>query len=368
MKLLPEYKLMIPGPRGIDDDIIQVMGRPLAAHYGPEWAILYRETIQLMQRVFCTKNDVLFLFNSGMGGLEAALSSLFARGDQILIINNGFFGQRLTKLAEAVGLEPVSVTAEWGQPISLDAIRQTLTENRAIKGIFAVHHDTGTGMLNPIKEIGAIGKEFNLPLLVDAVSSAGGDPLYVDEWGIDVCVTAGNKALGAPVGWAAVSVSDRAWEIIEAQENKAAGWYLNLSTWRNAIVEEGDWHPSPVTVSSHTLEAFHLALTKICDEGLENRWQRYKETAEWFRAAMKERGFSCFIEGENASSVITALYRPDFIDGADFASTLYRKHKIQIAFGLGPMKDQIFRIGHLGHARENIVAFLAAVDDYLENK
>lgn len=365
MASLPHFKLMIPGPGAIDDDIIDVMGRPIAAHYGPDWARLYWETVRLMQQVFVTNADVLFLFSSGQGAIEAAIGSLFAPGEQVIIVHNGFFGQRLLMLTEALGLQAVLVTADWGQPIEPTAVRETLIANPRIKGLLAVHHDTSTGLLNPIQDFGKLAREFDIPFVVDAVASAGGDPLYVDDWGIDICVTAGNKALGAPVGLAALSVSDRAWAIMDSKQKTAVGWYLNLKTWRSAMQEQGDWHPTPVTLSSHNLEALHLALTKIGDEGLGNRWRRFKETADWFRAAMKERGFTFLVEGERASSVITAVYYPENINKETFVADLRDQYQIQISTGIADLSDQIFRIGHLGSAEENIKAFLAALDDYL---
>jgi alanine-glyoxylate transaminase/serine-glyoxylate transaminase/serine-pyruvate transaminase len=338
------------------------MGRPIAAHYGPDWAKLYRETATMMQYAFGTTGDVLFLFCSGGGAVEAAIGSLFAPGEEVLIVNNGFFGQRLMMIAEALGLVGVPVTAAWGRPVDLTAVRQTLTNNKAIKGILSVHHDTGTGRLNPVAELGAIAREFDIPLMVDAVASTGGDPLLVDEWGIDVCVTAGNKCLGAPVGLAPIAVSPRAWAVMEQKEKTAVGWYLNLRTWRKAVQEGGDWHPSPVTVSSHTMLGLHVALHKLCEEGLEERWRRYKETAEWFRGAIKERGWELFVEGNDASSVITAVQCPADINAVDFINTLREEYQIQISNGLGELRDKVLRIGHMGDARNNIIALLAALD------
>ena len=368
MANLPDYKLMIPGPAEMDDEVIAVMGQQISAHYGPAWVELYRETIALMQQAFGTTADVLLLLSSGSGAMEAAVGSLFAPGEQVLIVNNGFFGQRLTTITQAVGIEVVLATADWGQAINPQKVREILAQNPEIKGILAVHHETSTGILNPIQALGEIAREFDVPLVVDAIASLGGDPLLVDEWGIDICVTAGNKCLGAPVGFAPVAVSDRACEIMDGKAKTAAGWYLNLKTWRRYMREWGDWHPTPVTVGSHNLQALYVALTKLHEEGLENRWRRYRETAGWFRAAMKERGFTLLVEGEQASSVITAVNRLPGMDITDFMNYLRDQHHIQISGGLGELSGQIMRIGHMGHARENIVAFLAAVDKFLQDQ
>jgi alanine-glyoxylate transaminase/serine-glyoxylate transaminase/serine-pyruvate transaminase len=368
MANLPDYKLMIPGPAELDDEVVAVMGQQIHAHYGPAWVQLYRETIAFMQQAFGTTADVLFLLSSGSGAMEAAVGSLFAPGEQVLIVSNGFFGERLTTITQALEIEVVLATADWGQPINPQKVREMLVQNPDIKGVLAVHHETSTGILNPIQALGDLAREFDVPLVVDAIASLGGDPLLVDEWGIDICVTAGNKCLGAPVGFAPIAVSTRAWQIMDSKVKTAVGWYLNLKTWRKYMQEWGDWHPTPVTVGSHNLQALHVALRKLHEEGLENRWRRYKETAEWFRAAMKERGFTLLVEGEQASSVITAVNRLPNMDVTEFITYLREQHNIQISGGLGELSGQIMRIGHMGHAQENIVAFLAAADNFIANQ
>lgn len=365
MANLPDYRLMIPGPAEMDDEVVAVMGQQIHAHYGPDWVQLYRETIELMQQAFATTADVLFLLSSGSGAMEAAVGSLFTPGERVLIVSNGFFGQRLTTITQALDIEVILATAPWGQAINPQEVRAILERNPDIKGILAVHHETSTGILNPIQALGDLAQDFDIPLVVDAIASLAGDPLLVDTWGIDICVTAGNKCLGAPVGFAPMAVSDRAWQIMDSKAKTAVGWYLNLKTWRKYMQEWGHWHPTPVTVGSHNLQALHVALTKLNQEGLENRWQRYRETAAWFRAAMKERGFTLLVEGEQASSVITAVNGLPGMDIAAFITYLRDQHHIQISGGLGELSGQIMRIGHMGHAHDNIVAFLAAVDAYL---
>ena len=368
MANLPDYRLMIPGPAELDDEVIAVMGQQIHAHYGPDWVALYRETIALMQQALGTTADVLLLLCSGSGAMEAAVGSLFAPGEQVLIVNNGFFGQRLTIITQAVGIEVVPAPADWGQAINPQEVRELLVQYPDIKGILAVHHETSTGILNPIQALGEIAREFDVPLVVDAIASLGGDPLLMDEWGVDVCVTAGNKCLGAPVGFAPVAVSDRACKVMDGKAKTAAGWYLNLKTWRRYMREWGEWHPTPVTVGSHNLQALHVALMKLHEEGMVNRWRRYRETAEWFRAAMKERGFGLLVEGEQASSVITAVKRLPGMDVSEFITYLRDEHQIQISGGLGELSGQIMRIGHMGQARENIAAFLTAVDKFLQEQ
>jgi alanine-glyoxylate transaminase/serine-glyoxylate transaminase/serine-pyruvate transaminase len=357
---------MIPGPVEMDDDLMAVMGRQTAAHYGPGWVNLYRETVDLMQQAFVTTEaEVLFLFSSGTGGLEAAIGSLFARGERVLIVNNGFFGQRLANITQALGIGVVMVTAVWGQPINPQAVRDALNKNPDVQGILVVHHETSTGVLNPIQELGAVAREFDVSFVVDAIASLGGDRLLMDEWGIDICITATNKCLAGPVGLSPIAIHPRAWAVMDGKARTAAGWYLNLKTWRKYVREWGDWHPSPVTMSSQSMTALNLALTKLLAEGMAQRWACFAETAAHFRQAMKERGFRPFVEGEHVSSVITAVNRLPDMDITHFIQYLAEHHHIQISGGLGELHKQVFRVGHMGKARDNMGAFLQGVDAYL---
>ena len=365
MVSLSDYRLMIPGPAGMDDEIVGVMGRPIAAHYGPDWAALFHETADLMKQTFVTKTaDLVFLFCSGGGAVEASIASLFAPGEKVLVVNNGLFGDRFVMFAETLGLQHVSVKAEWGEPIDPEVVREALVTHPDIKGILAVQHETSTGVLNPIQAIGVLGQEFDVPVVVDAVASLAGDPFYMDEWGIDVCVTAANKCIAAPVGIAPVAISQRACAIMDSKEKTAAGWYLNLKTWRHAVKRDGGWHPTPVTMSSQNFQALNVALHKLLEEGLEERWRRYRATAAWFRAAMKEREFELVVEGDNASSAITAVRRLPDMDVAHFVNFLREQFQIQISGGLGKLHNETFRVGHIGTAVQHIVPFLQAVDAY----
>jgi alanine-glyoxylate transaminase/serine-glyoxylate transaminase/serine-pyruvate transaminase len=360
---------MIPGPAALDDDVIDALHRPIAAHYGPEWVALWNKTIDLARRTFQTAGSAFVLFSSGTGGMEAAIANLTAPGERVLIANNGYFGYRLEALARSRGLHPVLVKAPWGVPIDPADVRAILAENRDITTLIAVHHETSTGILNPIAEIGTVAREFGTTFIVDAIASLAGEELTMDAWGIDACVGVGNKALGAPVGLAMVGTGPRFWEIADRKQplNPAPGWYLNLRTWRQYIEEWGDWHPSPVTMSSHNLEALCVALEKLHREGLPQRLAQVRQVAADFRAGLRQRGLVPYVDGPTAASVITAVNRPITMEVAHFTAWLAAERGIMIAGGLGETRGHIFRVGHMGPAAsaEYSNAFFAALDDYL---
>ncbi|MBI4770195.1 MAG: alanine--glyoxylate aminotransferase family protein [Chloroflexi bacterium] len=339
---LPRHKLMIPGPVEVDDSVLAEMGAPVAVHYGPEWTAFYKDTTARMKQVFRTSGDVFLIVSSGSGGVEAAVASLLAPGERVLVAVNGFFGERMATIAQSRGLEVVRATALWGEPIAPEAVRAVFERQPGIAGLLVVHHETSTGVLNPLPALGSLAREFDVPFVVDAVSSLGGEELAMDDWGIDICITASQKCLEAPPGIAPVAVSPRAWHIMDRKGDFPAGWYLNL-------------------------RALRAALDRLLAEGLAHRIERYQDTARFLRAGLRELGFSLFVDGEAASSTITAVCRPPQIDVADLIAYLREARGIRIAGGLGETHGRIFRVGHMGQAasREYAGLFLEGLTEYL---
>jgi alanine-glyoxylate transaminase/serine-glyoxylate transaminase/serine-pyruvate transaminase len=359
---------MIPGPVEVDDTILSEMGVPVPVHYGPEWTALYYDTTARLKQVFRTTGDVFLLVSSGSGGLEAGIASILAPGERALMPINGFFGQRMATIAQSRGIDVVAMEIPWGTPIEPEAVRAALAKDPKIAGLLVVHHETSTGVLNPLPELGTLAREFDVPIIVDAITSLGGEELAVDEWDIDICIAASQKCLEAPPGLAPVAVSARAWEIMERKGDFAAGWYLNLRVWRQYVEDWGDWHPFPITMATNLVLALRAALDLLEAEGLDGRIARYRDAAQFLRAGLREMGFPLFVDGEFASSVITAVRRKPDMDVAHLITTLQEMYGIRIAGGLGDTKGEIFRVGHMGKAssREYISLLLQAIDDYLK--
>src|SRR5512143_1146588 len=210
------YKLFIPGPVSVDDDVLDALSQPVMRHYGPEWMDVYNETTDLLKQVFQTHNDMFMVPGPGTAGLEMAMASLLATGQKVIVCHNGFFGERLATVAESNGLNVVHVAAPSGLPIAPEDVHQALTEHPDAQVVVVIHHETTTTVMNPVREIAAMTRQAGRVSIVDAVSSLGGVDVLVDAWGLDVCVTAANKCLECPPGLALVSVSPRAWEIVNS--------------------------------------------------------------------------------------------------------------------------------------------------------
>jgi len=361
-------KLMIPGPVDVEEDVLREMASPSSPHYGEEWIRVYNETIGLLRRIFQTEHDLFLMPGPGSAALDAAFGSLLATGEEVLIFSNGFFGERLVAIAENYGLRVKAVRFPWGSPLDPDAVRRRLAQERGVKAVAMVHHETSTTVLNPLQAIAEAVRERGLPLIVDAVSSLGGVPLPVDEWGVDLCVTVSNKCLEAPPGLAAISVSPRAWESIEGKKaHRAHGWYLNLSVWREYATRWAQWHPYPTTVPTQNILALRKSLKTILHRGLETHFARYRQAAERVREGLKALGFRLLVEGEYASPLTTAVLAEPLVSADELRRYLKEKHGILIASGLGELRGRIFRVGHMGKAAspEYVEAFLRGVEDYL---
>jgi alanine-glyoxylate transaminase/serine-glyoxylate transaminase/serine-pyruvate transaminase len=363
------YKLFIPGPVSVDEDVLDAMSQPVMRHYGDEWLEIHNETLDLAKRVFQTQGDLFIVPGPGSAAMDMGLGSLLATGDKVVVGINGFFGERLAAIAQSYGLEVVPFTAELGQPLAPDALREILREKDA-RAVAVVHHETATTVMNPVKPLAEAAHEAGLPILVDAISSMGGVELPVDAWGVDICVTATNKCLECPPGLALISISPRAWEQVDQVENRHHGWSHNLKTWRQYRANWGAWHPSPVTLPTNNIVGLRVSLRKIVAEGLEARFARFVRISRAVRKGLGNVGFEMFVPDEFASPLTTAVKaRPEF-PVSEMLRWLAEERGILVGGGLEQLAGKIFRVGHLGKAstREYLMDFLFSVEEFLRLK
>jgi alanine-glyoxylate transaminase/serine-glyoxylate transaminase/serine-pyruvate transaminase len=363
-------KLFIVGPVDVFDDVLDAMGSQVIAHYGDDFVRLYHETLNMLRPIIGASGDVFVMAGPGTAGLDACMGSLLETGQRVLIPVSGFFSERLVAVARGSGLEPVVEEFEWGGPVDPDRVRGRLALEKDVAAVAFVHHETSTGVLNPLAEIADTAHDFGLPVIVDAVASAGGVPIDVDGLGIEFLVTVANKALEVPPGVAIVSVNKRGWELLDRGGPRHHGWYLDLRTWRDYATRWASWHPYPVTLPTSVVQALHTALTRIHREGLDNHFARFVTASETVRAGLREMGFTMMIEGEYACPVVSAVRaRPEFRVG-EMSAYLEKERGLMIAGGIGPLHGKLFRVGHMGKAStpEYIQELLSAVKDFLRLK
>jgi alanine-glyoxylate transaminase/serine-glyoxylate transaminase/serine-pyruvate transaminase len=340
---------MIPGPVAVEENVLREMGSPVRAHYGAEWLAIYKETIDLLKQVYKTRSDVHILVGSGSAGLDAAIGSLTASGEKVIVGVNGFFGERLCEICREYGLNIVPVDSPLGQPLDPAAFAKAFDHHPDVAAVTLVHLETATTIVNPVAEVALEANKRQVPIIVDAVSSLGGVPLEFDEWKIDICVSASQKCLGAPPGLASIAISQRAWEVMDAKPQRNHGWYLNLQTWHRYAEDWAGWHPYPVTLATNNILALRAGLRSLLADGVEKRIESYTKLALRLRAGVRKLGLQPFTPDDQLAPVVTAIYGPTGVPTGEIVDYFLDEHDIKISGGLGEgLKDRIFRVGHMG--------------------
>jgi aspartate aminotransferase-like enzyme len=336
--------LMIPGPTNVPKRVLDAMSQPIVNHRGPIFGEILEDTTAMMSEVFQTDNQSYLLTGSGTSGMEAAVANIVEKGDKILNVVGGKFGERFQQITEAFGGESIEVTVPWGQAADPEEIKRVLDENDDIKAVTMVHNESSTAVVNPIQEVGKIMKDYDSLFVVDTVSSLAGDNVKVDDFGLDICLTGSQKCLAAPPGVAAITINDDAWDVIN--KTNSSSYYLNMKKY----FKSGNKSPAetPYTPSVSLVYAMQEALTIVLEEGLDARIKRHHVSAEATREAAKALGLDLFAKEGAYSNTLTAINIPEGITDSNLRGTMRNKYKIELAGGQDHLKGNVFRIGHMG--------------------
>ena len=339
--------LMIPGPVKTHPRIYAAMARPLIGHRTPEFKKIYNETLELFKKLIDTKNDVFILTGSSTSAMDSAIANLVQPGDKVLNVIQGKFSERWSEITSAYGGESIVLDIEWGTALKEEPLIEILDKNKDIKFVTICHNETSTGIINPGEKIGKIVREYNKILIVDGVTSVGGDFVYPDKWNFDVLVTGSQKCLGIPPGLGFIMVGSRAWDIINKRTN-IHSYYVNLPLYKQWFNERGD---TPFTPSIPLIIAQNISLKMMFEEGFENRVKRHRRMAKATRVGAKALGLELFAEEEYASNTVTAIKVPPKINGKEIINSM-KELGILIAGGQGELKDKIIRIAHMNVVQE----------------
>lgn len=339
--------LRIPGPVTVPDEILDVMNHQMIDHRGPIFAALQDRVITNLKACFQTKNDLLLFTSSGTGGLESAIVNTLSPGDPVLAFSAGEFGERIAALAKTFGGSVNKIKFENGQAIDPDRVASELRQAPQAKIVLVTHNETSTGIMHPLQAIArAVRENSDAVLIVDGVSSMLTADAQIDNWGIDVMVSASQKAWACPPGVSMVSISARGW----AAHRKATSprYYFD---WTEAKVwlEKGQ---TPFTPAVPIYYALDVALPKILAEGLPNVFARHARIAALTRSQAKALGFTLFGDERYASNAVTALRAPDGVDTEALRKAARDEYSLIIGGGQGPMRGKIIRVGHLGWVSE----------------
>ena len=332
-------KLFIPGPVEVKKPILQEMAHWMIGHRSPEFSSLYADTIQKLKKLLFTEQNVFLSTSSSTGLWELGARNLVDK--KVLCCVMGAFGEKWAKTCEFSGKEVERINQPMGKAIKADEIRAKLEEGN-FDALTIVHNETSTGVMTNLEKVARVMKDFpDVLFMVDAVSSMSAVPIEFDKLGIDLVFAGVQKAFALPPGLAVFAVSDRAMEKAKKIGNK--GYYFNLEVFEKYSKK----NQTPTTPSIPHIFALNKQLDRFFEEGLENRFKRHAEMADYVRKWCTEKGFSLFAEKGYRSQSVTAANNDLGISIAGLNSEL-AKHEMAISNGYGDLKEKTFRIAHMG--------------------
>ncbi len=354
--MLKKNFLLSPGPSKVPESVMLEMAEPIFHHRTPQYQKIFSEVTTDLKYVFRTQNDVFVFSSSGTGALETSISSFLSKGDKIITINGGKFGQRFGLIAKSFGIEADVIDVEWGKAIDPDVIKDKLSKDKNIKAVYTTLCETSTGVLTDIKKIGEIVAKTDAILVTDAVSGLVADKLDSDQWGVDVVVSGSQKGFMLPPGLAFLSSSKKAWKLVE--QCKSPSFYFDLKRYKKSL----DKNDVPWTPAITLILGLQKVLKMIKEEGIEEVWSRHAKLAKATRAAMQALGLELL--SASPSNAVTAVKIPDSVDGGKLVKTIRDDLGVTLAGGQEHLKGKIFRIAHMGYCNQyDVIVGIAAVEE-----
>ena len=360
--LLPDTNriLLGTGPSLTSPRVMRAMAAPTVSHLDPVMVALLDDVRSRLTRLFRAPEGSFACAVSGTGtaGMETVVSNLVGDRVRVLVVVNGYFGDRIAQMCERYGAAVRRLQVEWGSACDPAALRQALDAGPA-DVVAMVHAETSTGVRNPVRELAAMARERDALTIVDAVSSFGGVPLDVDSWGIDACYSCTQKCLGAPSGLAPVVFGPRAL----ARRVTCRSFYFDLQLLQDYWIRRKYHH----TMSSTLVYALDEALAMVEEEGLEARWARHERNHRALVEGLAVRGLSLLPVAEDRLWTLNAVRVPDGVDEAAVRRELLEQFNIEIGAGLGPLAGKIWRVGLMGSSSASrlVVLLLGALDQVL---
>ena len=358
---------MGPGPSDVHPRILQAMARPTIGHLDPQFIVMMDEIKQLLQSAFLTKNQLTIPISApGSSGMETCFVNLVEPGDKIIVCQNGVFGGRMKENVERCGGIAIMVEDVWGHAVDPQKLEDALKANPDAKAVAFVQAETSTGALSDAETLCRIAHEYDCLTIVDAVTSLGGSPLKVDEWGIDAVYSGTQKCLSCTPGLSPVSFSERAQDSIKNVKQRVQSWFLDMNLvmgYWGAGTKRAYHHTAPV----NALYALHESLVMLQDEGLENSWARHSDYHQALKAGFEAMGLSFVVPAGSRLPQLNAVNIPQGVDDALVRSTLLNRYNLEIGAGLGALAGKVWRIGLMGNSASasNVLLCLGALEAVL---
>lgn len=358
-----EKLLLIPGPSPVHPRIIRSLSEPTVSHVGPEMADeLSRALSNLKKIVFCERGEAFIIAGAGTLAMEMALLNTVDRGERVLVLSQGYFGRRIAEICGAFGLDHDVIAGEPGAAVLPEEVERAAAAGR-YRVVVSTHVDTQTGVGAPVREYGELLRGRGLTFIVDGVCATGGIEERMDDWGIDVVLTAAQKCFGAPPGLAVLVLSEAAIEKRRSLKSIPA-YYSDLLRWLPVMKDPTRYFSTPCV---NEIRAFAESTSIVLEEGLERRFLRHERSARAIRAALRGLGFGFFTREEFLADTLSVVNYPAALDDKKFRGQLY-DNGVVVAGGLAEMAGKVFRIGHMGNLSPAQIFFaLGAVEKTLDS-
>jgi alanine-glyoxylate transaminase/serine-glyoxylate transaminase/serine-pyruvate transaminase len=350
---MPEDKLLlIPGPSPVVPRILDALALPTVSHVGPE---MTRDLVQACENlksiVFSANGEPFIVAGAGTLAMEMALLNTAGAGDRVLILSQGYFGDRMAQICQAFGLAHDVLACEWGKAVTPGALEERLKAAN-YNVVVCTHVDTATGACAPVEEYCQVLDKTGAVFIVDGVCATGGIPERMDAWGIDVVLTAAQKCLGTPPGLAILVFSERAMDKRRGLASVPA-YYSDILRWLPIMHEPTKYFSTPCV---NEIRAFAEATRIILEEGIEERFERHDLHAGAIQAGLASLGFTFFADPPFAASTLSVVRYPKGVEDKAFRAGLAANGVI-VAGGLGPTAGRVFRMGHMGNLASDQVRF-----------
>lgn len=361
---VPERLLLGPGPSNADPRVIAAMNQQPIGHLDPAYLAVMDEVQELLRYTWQTDNAMTYaIAGTGSAAMEATLANAIEPGDRVLVAVKGYFGHRLVAMAQRYGGEVQTIQKPWGEAFRLEELTAALDTYRpAVLAI--VHAETSTGVRQPLEGVGTACADRDCLLVVDTVTSLGGVPIFLDDWQVDLAYSCSQKGLSCAPGISPFTMSPRAVAKLERRSQPVANWYLDAALLRQYWGPERVYHhTAPVNLTYALREALRL----LAEEGLEARWQRHQQTAEYFWAGLADLGLACHVSKALRLPTLTTVRVPDGVDAKAIGRKLLTDYNIEIGGGLGELAGKVWRVGLMGYNSqpENVDKLLQALGEVL---
>jgi alanine-glyoxylate transaminase/serine-glyoxylate transaminase/serine-pyruvate transaminase len=347
--------------------ILEALSRPTIGHLDPLFVEMMDEVKELLRYAFQTENQLTMPVSApGSAGMETCFVNLVEPGDQVVVCQNGVFGGRMKENVERCGGTPIMVEDEWGTAVDPAKLEHALETNPEAKIVAFVHAETSTGVQSDAKTLAEVARRHGCLTIVDTVTSLGGTPVKMDEWGIDAIYSGTQKCLSCTPGIAPVSFNERAVHKMLHRSSKVQSWFLDLNlvmAYWGERQKRSYHHTAPV----NALYGLHEALVLLKNEGLENAWARHHHHHLALRAGLEALGLRLIVEEPDRLPQLNAVSVPDGVDEALVRARLLNEYNLEIGAGLGSLAGKVWRIGLMGHScrAENVLLCVGALEAIL---